>query len=90
MAELILTEQEMARSNWSDLDDNALGKILRRNIVGLQTVSEQFNRADHLTAGLLLCAMAHESNADALELTLDNVTFDGEEIGHWSVTVRKQ
>jgi hypothetical protein len=58
MAQLIMTDAERAALLWTDLDDAALGALLRKKIAFLQTAAEQMDRTVTMAAGLLLCCAA--------------------------------
>ena len=54
MAELILTEEEKAAALWSDLDDAALGKLVKKKIALLTSAAEQLDRVTTFAAAMLL------------------------------------
>ena len=58
MAELILTEEEKAAALWSDLDDAALGKLVKKKIALLSSAAEQLDRVTTFAAAMLLCCAA--------------------------------
>ena len=90
MAELILTEAEKAAELWTDLDDQALGALMRKKLIQFKTAAEQMDRAITTTAGLLLCCAAAEAGASEMTLSLDGVTQAGRDFGDWQiVAVRK-
>ena len=74
MAELILTEEEKAAALWSDLDDAALGKLVKKKIALLTSAAEQLDRVTTFAAAMLLCCAASEQNASeiALEIVVNN------------------
>lgn len=91
MAQLILTEQEEAAHLWSDLDDAALGALLRKKLVMLHSAAEQMDRTITTAAGLLLCCAAAEAGASQMSLDLDGVTQSGRDFGDWEIqAMRKQ
>ncbi len=89
MAELILTEDEKAAALWSDLDDAALGRLVKRQIATITKAAEQMDRTTLFAAALLICCGAAEQNADKVEFDIDGVTQDGREFGDWKVVVTK-
>ena len=89
MAELILTEEEKTTALWSDLPDEALGKLLKRKISFLTTAAEQLDRITIEAAALLLCCCSAESNADSMVLDFSGVTQSDRNFGDWKVTVEK-
>ena len=89
MAELILTDEEKAAALWSDLDDAALGKLVKKKVAFLTSAAEQLDRVTTFAAALLLCCGAAEQNAKELVIDLDGVTQAGREFGDWKVVVTK-
>jgi hypothetical protein len=90
MAQLILTDAERAALLWTDLDDAALGALLRKKIAFLQTAAEQMDRTVAMAAGLLLCCAAAEQGASEMHTELEGVTQDGRDFGDWRVSVVKR
>lgn len=89
MAELILTEEEKSAPFWRDLDDANLGKVIKRDLVNLET-QKQENMARTLnTLALSLICTSLEVNADAAKYTISGVTYKGEPAGDWVVTVKR-
>ena len=89
MAELILTEEEKAAALWSDLDDAALGKLVRKKIILLSSAAEQLDRVTTLAAAMLLCCAAAEQNASKMALEIDGLSQAGREFGDWKVVAVK-
>ena len=89
MAELILTDAEKAAELWTDLDDPALGALLRKKLIMLKTAAEQMDRTITMTAGLLLCCAASEAGASELTMTLEDVTQSGRDFGNWQIVAMR-
>lgn len=90
MAELILTDAEKAAELWTDLDDQALGALMRKKLIQFKTAAEQMDRTITMTAALLLCCDAAEAGATELTVSVEGVTQAGREFGDWQiVAVRK-
>ena len=89
MAELILTDDEKAAALWSDLDDAALGKLVKKKIAFLADAAEQLDRVTTFAAAMLLCCAAAEQNFSELALEIDGMTQEGREFGDWLVVVMK-
>ncbi len=89
MATLVLTPEEEAAALWTDLDDAALGAVLRKKIAYIQSASHQMDRAVTTAAALLLCCGAAEVKADEMTMRLDGLTQAGRPFGDWVVTVRR-
>jgi hypothetical protein len=90
VAELVLTDAEKCAELWSDLDDQSLGALMRKKLVGLKSAAEQMDRAVTMAAALLLCCSAAEAGASELSLSIDGVTQAGRDFGDWQVVVRKR
>lgn len=88
MAELILTEEEKAAALWSDLDDAALGKLVKK-IALLTSAAEQLDRVTTFAAAMLLCCAASEQNASEIALEIDGLNQAGREFGDWKVVAVK-
>ena len=89
MAELILTEEEKATALWSDLDDAALGKLVKKKIALLTSAAEQLDRVTTFAAAMLLCCAASEQNASEIALEIDGLNQAGREFGDWKVVAVK-
>lgn len=85
MAQLILTDEEKAAELWTDLDDQALGALMRKKLIQFKTAAEQMDRAITTTCALLLACAASEAGATEMEVTIDGVTKAGREFGDWKV-----
>jgi hypothetical protein len=90
MAELILTEEEKAAALWSDLDDAALGKLVKKQIAVITNAAEQMDRTTLFSAALLICCGAAEVNAGKAEFDIEGVTQDGRDFGDWTVVATKK
>lgn len=90
MAELILTDAEKSAELWTDIDDAALGALLRKKIIQLNTAAKQMDRTVTMAAALMLCCAAAEAGATELTVSLEGVTQAGRDFGDWQiVAVRK-
>lgn len=89
MAELVLTTAERDAALWTDLDDAALGAIVRKKISVLQTAAAQMDRTTTLAAALLLCCAAAEADASEMTMDLSAVTQGGRDFGDWSVVASR-
>lgn len=89
MAELILTETEKKTKSWLDLDDESLGKLVKAMLFKIKDTCEQEKKIFTLSAAIALCVIAHETNADNMKLTIENITSKGKGIGDWKVTIKR-
>lgn len=89
MAELILTEEERAAALWSDLDDEALGKLVKKKIAYLTTAAEQLDRVTTFAAAMLLCCAAAEQNARAMEMEIEGLTHAERVFGDWKIVATR-
>lgn len=90
MAHLVLTDEEKAAALWTDLDDDALGKLMRRTLAAVKTAAEQKERTVAYACGLLICCDAAEANATELRMELEGVTQAGREFGDWVVVATRK
>lgn len=90
MAELHLTDAEKAAALWTDLDDAALGALLRKKLTVLQTAAAQMDKTTQMAAALLLRCDAANLGATEMGLELDSVTQDGKPFGDWRVKVSRR
>lgn len=89
MAELILTDEEKAAALWSDLDDAALGKLVKKKIAFITDAAEQLDRVTTFAAAMLLCCAAAENGSSEIALEIDGLTQEGREFGDWKVVAMK-
>ena len=85
MAELILTAEEKAAALWSDLDDAALGKLVKKKIALLTNVAEQLDQATTFAAAMMICCAASEEGKREVAFEIDGLTQAGREFGDWRV-----
>lgn len=90
MAELILTDAEKKTKLWSDLDDDALGKLVRKTISQIQDANDQLKKIFIMSAGIILCSAAAQANADKFTEDIDNLTSGGKSLGDWKIVVKKK
>lgn len=88
MAELILTQAETDALSWLDLDDAALGKVIRNGMLEIAEVATENGRLLAHSAALLLVGIAAGVNADDLDLRLGGVTHADRAVGDWTIAVR--
>jgi hypothetical protein len=89
VAELILTDEEKAAALWSDLDDAALGKLVKRKISLITGAAAQLDQATTFAAALMLCLDAAHANATETVFEIDGLTRGDIEIGDWRVVTTK-
>lgn len=90
MAELILTDEEKAAALWTDLSDEAVGKVVKARMAAIADVAKQSERMTTYAAALLLACSAAEVNAGKLTCNLEGVTHQsGRDFGDWEVTVER-
>ena len=89
MAELLLTEKERNTKLWSDLDDEALGKVTKSYIYKIKNTIEQEKRIFTMATAMALCVIASEANADTMKISVDGITNNGKSIGNWKVTAKR-
>jgi hypothetical protein len=90
MAELILTEAEQKMDLWSEMDDDALGKMVKATLFNIQDYEGESSRIMTVSAAIILASKMHESNADTATYDIDGVTCKGEPIGDFTVTVKRK
>lgn len=90
MAELILTPEEQATALWSDLSDEALGKLVKKKMSIIESASEQLNRTVSFSAALLLCCQAAERKLAYSSYTFEGVTQNHREFGDWRITIVRE
>lgn len=89
MAKLILTDAEKAANSWLDLDDANLGKVLKATALKLKAHANDQSRLWFVSAAMLLCSMADDSNADRFSQTIKGFSNHGKLAGDWRVIVRR-
>ncbi len=85
MAELILTEAEKAAATWAELDDEALGRVVKAGMFDVKKVADDDDKLLSLAAATMLCSIAAEANADRLSVTLEGLRTKDESMGDWEV-----
>ena len=89
MAQLILTEAEQSAVLWTDLDDAALGALLRKKLAVLTNAAAQMDRTFTSAAALMLCCAAAEEGSRELVFEVDNLTQAGRAFGDWKVVAMR-
>lgn len=87
---LMLTAAEKAANSFLDWDDASLGRAVKATAIKITNFAEE--KDDHrslwmMSAALLMCNLAHESNAEHFKTELTDVTKSGEHRGDWLVRV---
>jgi hypothetical protein len=89
MAELILTDAEKAAALWSDIDDEALGKLVKKKLAMITSTAAQLDYVTSFAAGMMLCCAAAEQNANEFALEIEGLTQAGREFGDWKVVASR-
>ena len=87
--ELILTEEEKAAATWLELDDAAVGRMVKYNCGLIAQFCDEHERIRNMAAGLMLVTATAECNAEELTQTLHGCSSGDKEIGDWEITIRK-
>lgn len=90
MSRLITTALERAANSFLDWDDASLGRAVKATALKIKNHAEE--KDDHrslwmVSAGLLMCNLAHESNAEHFKTELTDVTKSEEHRGNWRIRV---
>ena len=88
MAELVLTEKEKEDASYLDWGDEALGNLVRKISV-LINDEYGYDSAWHATAAHLLVDLSRKVNSTDTTITVRGCTNNREEIGDWSVTIKR-
>ncbi len=86
---LIMTDAEKKAATWAELDDAALGKVVKANMFVLKHVSEEQQKLFFMSAAIILCSSAAEANADRLTQTIKGLTVKGKPFGNWKVVIKR-
>ncbi len=95
MAELLLTDEEKTALSWLDLSDDALGKLCRKACLVLMEKDKTDDSSDDRqtvwasTAGMFLCGLVDDANADTATFLFEGLTNGERERGNWKVTIEK-
>lgn len=71
-----------------ELDDAALGKLLRKQIKNIRGAAEELKTTTIYAAALILCYVAQD-HAGEIDITLEGLTQCGVEVGDWQVKIIK-
>ncbi|MCK9369927.1 hypothetical protein M0R04_08485 [Candidatus Dojkabacteria bacterium] len=89
MAKLTLTKKEINAVFLNDFDDEALGKVVKSLMANIVTTSDEQGKTFILSAAMVLCQVAHKTNADTMKVTVDGLRNKGNDFGNWTVTIKK-
>lgn len=89
MAELTLTEDEKKANSWLDLEDSALGKMVKATALQIKEGPENSERVWFMSAAILMCSLANDVNADTSKTDLKGLTHAGKPFGDWRVTIKR-
>jgi hypothetical protein len=89
MARLILTEKEKNAKTWLEIDDEALGKVVKATMLQIRDTNNEQQKLLTVSASLLLIGIAIETNADKVTYSVDGITNAGKPNGNWKVTIKK-
>ena len=89
MATLILTDEEKAEPVWSNLSDEALGKMVKRNMALFRASTDKLDQTTHLAAAIWLACNVAQNNAVKQTMRLEGLSEANHDFGDWKVTVEK-
>lgn len=92
MAELILSEEDKAASRWLQMSDESVGRLVKYTQLAILGDAGEQKQVWWWSAALLLCSIAHETNAEISTFQIDGITLENGEvpIGDWEVVVRRR
>ena len=74
----------------ADPDDTKLGYSVRRTIEKMEIKAEADQKLYFNIAAKAMCNIAHDSNAEKIEVNIEKLTYKGVDIGDWHVEARKK
>ena len=93
MAKLELTEQEKAAISWLDMDDDALGKLVRKTCLKLPELMAKdetdMGKIWVTSCGMLMCNMAADANSTKTTFEFNGLSLAGKERGDWQITIKR-
>lgn len=87
MAELILTAAEKAAHSWLDLDDAALGRIVKAKALNFLEKAKDGEQVYTVIAAMLLADYVQQEEANRMDLTFDMTSPTQPDGGEWCVSV---
>ena len=91
MAELILTEEEKNAEYWADLDDEALGRVVKKMLLQIREMRKEYydegNALRWSCAVIMMGVDAMECNADSSRMVVDGLTYQNIPIGTGSYEI---
>jgi len=73
--ELILTDAERKALTWTELDDAALGKVVKAMMCQIKIEGDEQEKLLFFSASLILCLASAEVNVDKHLLTIEGLTI---------------
>ncbi len=89
MAELVLTDRERKAATWAELDNESLGKVVKKMMADFKKISKESNRIYLISAAMLLCSDTAETNADKATFTVEGLKNKTNDFGNWKVVIKK-
>lgn len=92
MAELILTEEELAADTWLELDDATIGKLVKHTALQLKDTPNRSAEQAALwwwAAAIMMVGATADTNADTFTQTIKGYSRHGQIVGDFKITVEK-
>ena len=89
VAELILTEEEKEAALWQHLDDEALGKCVKKQISRITELVEEENAVRKIALILYVLLGIENARAQELQATITKWSFGEIQLGDWEITIRR-
>jgi len=92
MAELILTEEELAADTWLELDDATIGKLVKHTALQLKDTPDRSAEQAALwwwAAAIMMVGATADTNADTFTQTIKGYSRHGQVVGDFKITVEK-
>lgn len=88
MAELNTTEEEEEMRSYLNWDDEDLGKLVKKKAIELEDYYGE-NVTEREAAVVSLVSRIDEAGNDMAMMDVDGIHINGENLGHWRITIEK-
>jgi len=89
MATLTLTNEEKAANSFLSFDDASLGRLVKNGAIEIADDADEKDETRWMTCAMMLVGMAHKKNTDRMTVDLKGMTYEGQGIGDWKLTLKR-
>lgn len=89
MAQLILTPEEQEKALWQHLDDESLGRYMKKQLAGVGDLLDELDIIKQCAIIISLALKLDDLKSSETVYTLKEMSLDDIQLGDWEIIVRR-